>query len=356
MVWEVHSYHPRMGQEITVDGETFLRGAIRNAKDSQRMYNYFRTAATETVALAPKAPWVGTAEQFEDYEEDWADSNRSNKAFLTYNHVAGVPPPMRQVITQTAVGEITESNISSDEMKDTTSIQDASLGAAGNEVSGLAISRRQSQSDVVNFTYIDNRRRAIKYAAEIMIDLIPRIYDIERQVAIVRPDDEEEFVTVNQVVVNPTTGEEIIINDLTMGRYVVSATTGPAFNTQRMEAVASMMDFARTSPEIASMIMDLIAESMDWPGATKIANRLKKLLPPGIDDDGPPQPPEPSIDDILKQLKQESLELGNQKKKLDIVEQRRELSDEGKNYDRLIDVIQKYKATFSDKGGKGERN
>lgn len=344
---------PIWGKEITVDGKTFLRGAIRNAKDSQRMYNYFRTAATETVALAPKAPWVGTVEQFEGHEEEWADANRANRAFLVYNHAPGVNPPTRQVITQTAIGEITESNISSDEMKDTTSIQDASLGAAGNEVSGLAIARRQSQSDVVNFTYVDNRRRAIKFCGQIILDLIPKIYDTERQVMIVRPDDEEDFVTVNQVVPNPMSDEPIIINDLSLGTYGVSATTGPSFHTQRQEAAASMLDFVRTAPEAAQFVIDLIAENMDWPGATKIANRLRKLLPPGIDDDGPPPPQQPSIDDILKELKAEGITLGNEKKKLDIVGKRREMTDEGKKFDRVIEVLEKYKKLT---GSKGESN
>jgi hypothetical protein len=348
---------PVWGKEITVDGQTHLRGAIRNAKDSQRMYNYFRTAATETVALAPKAPWVGTAEQFEGYEEEWADANRSNRAFLAYNHVAGVNPPMRQIVTQTAIGEITESNISSDEMKDTTSIQDASLGAQGNEVSGLAIARRQSQSDVVNFTYADNRRRAVKFCGEIILDLIPRIYDTERQVMIIRPDDEEEFVTVNQVVPSPVSDEPLIVNDLSLGTYGVSVTTGPSFQTQRQEAAASMLDFVRTAPDAARFVIDLIAENMDWPGATKIANRLRKLLPPGIDEDGPPPPQEPSIDDVIKKLRAEGITLANEKKMLDIKEQRDEMTDEGKAFDRVIEVLEKYKrVTDEPKGGTSGRS
>lgn len=43
-----------------------------------------------------------------------------------------------------------------------------------------------------------------------------------------------------------------------------------------------MMAFASAVPNAGSLIGDLIAKNMDWPGADEIAERLKKALPPGI--------------------------------------------------------------------------
>lgn len=330
---------PVWGEEIVIDDKTHRRGVIRFAKDPQRMYNYFRTAATETVALTPKAPYVIADDQLEGFESEWEQANTKNAAYLPYHHVTGVPIPQRQVMTQTAIGEITEANISGDEMKDTTSIQDASLGATGNEVSGVAISRRQSQSDVANYTYYDNLIHAIGYCGKILVDLIPRIYDTQRQLVLTNNMDEEEPILVNQEIENPVTGEKVIINDLSMGKHKVTTIAGPSFNTQQEEAAAGMLDMVRTAPETAKFVMDLIAESQNWPMATKIANRLKKLLPPGIDDEGPAPPPEPSIDEVIKRLKVEGMTLGNQKKKLDIVETRRDLSDESAGAKRISQII-----------------
>jgi len=316
---------PVWGKELVIDNERHLRGLIRFAKDPQKMYDYFRTAATETVALTPKAPYIIEEKQIEGHEDEWDSIGTTNKPYITYKGVAGQNPPMRQVVTQTAIGEITESNLANDEMKATTSMFDASLGAQGNEVSGRAIFARQREGDVANFTYHDNLKRAIKYAGDILVDLIPRIYDTERQIAIINPDDTDDIVTVNQQI------GKVIINDFTQGQYKVTVTTGPSFTTQRMEATQSMLDFVRVAPEAATMMIDLIAENMDWPGAIKIARRMKKLLPPGIDDEGPPSPQEPSIDEQTKGLKAEGISLGNMKKKLDIVEKKREL--EGRDKD-----------------------
>lgn len=334
---------PIWGEEVVVEDRTYRRGVIRFAKDPQRMYNYFRTAATETVALAPKAPYIGTVEQFEGYEDEWDRANSDNLSRLTYNHVPGVPPPQRQMVTQTAIGEITEANISGDEMKDTTSIQDASLGMRGNEVSGKAINARNSQSDVINYTYHDNREIAITFAGKILVDLIPRIYDTEREIPVIDDEEKEKTVWVNQTVVDPATGEKLILNDLTQGNYRVTTVAGPSFNTQREEAAAGMLDFIRTAPEAAQFVMDLIAENQNWPNATKIANRLRKLLPPGIDEEGPIQPQEPSPDDTIKSLKAQGIQLGNQLKQLDVVKRRRNLTDDEMQLARIVELINKIK-------------
>jgi len=315
---------PVWGKEIIVNDKRYLRGVIRFAKDPQRMYNYFRTAATETVALAPKAPYIMEERQIEGHEEEWSSLGKTNLPFLLYKGVQGIERPARQVVTQTAIGEITESNLSNDEMKATTSLFDASLGAQGNEVSGRAIQARQYKGDLANFTYQDNLARAIKFIGKILVDLIPKVYDTERQLMILNDDETEELVMVNQDV------DGTIINDLSLGRYKVTVSVGPSFATQRLEATQSMLDFMRVAPDAASLIMDLVAENMDWPGAIKIAKRFKKMLPPGIDDDGPPQPQQPSIDDIIKELKSQGITLGNEMKKLKIVKDRRDLTDHDK--------------------------
>ena len=316
---------PVYGKELVIDSEVILMGLIRFAKDPQRMYNYFRTAATETVALTPKAPYIVEEGQVEGLEDDWDNIGKSNPTHLKYKYVPNVPPPSRQLVTQTAIGEITESNLANDEMKATTSLHDASMGARSNEVSGKAILARQREGDVANFHFHDNLKRAVKFCGDILLDLIPRIYDTERQIVITNEMDEEEMITFNQSEVDIATGETIIINDLSSGRYKAVVTAGPSFTTQRIEAAESMLDFVRTAPNTAAFVMDLIAEVQDWPGALKIAKRLKKLLPPGIDDDGPAQPQEPSPDDVLKGLKANSINLGNEMKKLNIVKTKREL-------------------------------
>jgi hypothetical protein len=74
-----------VGNEFEVDGRMFVSGLVRNAKDAQRMYNYWVSQEAEMLALAPKAPFIGYGGQFEGYEMQWKTANTTNWPYLEVN-------------------------------------------------------------------------------------------------------------------------------------------------------------------------------------------------------------------------------------------------------------------------------
>ncbi len=87
------------GPERVIEGKTYVRSLIRDAKDPQRLLNFWVTDAAEIVDMIPKAPWIGTARQFEGYEQDFAAANAENFPFLKYNIDQGAPPPQRVAVS-----------------------------------------------------------------------------------------------------------------------------------------------------------------------------------------------------------------------------------------------------------------
>ena len=276
---------PVWGKEINVDGKRILRGLIRFAKDPQRMYNYSRTASTEVMSNAPRVPYMVTAKQIEGYENIWNMVHKKNLPYLLYNpdpQNRGAAPK-RETPATIPTGIIQEIKLTSDEMKQTTGIFEASLGEKSNETSGRAILARQREGDTATFAYIDNLARAQRYLGKILIDLIPKIYDTEQIVRVLGLDGSSKFMPINYTT-DPDTGDALdeIMNDLSVGRYDVTVTVGPSYNTQRMEASDTMMKFVQSFPDAVPVIGDLIAKAMDWPDSDEIAERLKALLPPEI--------------------------------------------------------------------------
>ncbi|KKL83774.1 hypothetical protein LCGC14_1971400, partial [marine sediment metagenome] len=204
---------PVQGKEININGKKHLRGIIRNARDPQAMYNYERTEEIERVALAKMPPMIATAEQMEGH--DW--NNDQNDAVRIYTHQGNVPPPSATIPPQASSGNIAQSAQTNDELKAVTGIFDASLGDRSNEQSGIALQRRQLQSSVANFEYHDNLTRAIKYTGDILVDLIPKIYDNERSIVVIGEDDSEGFETINEKVFDKEGNQTHIINDLSIG-------------------------------------------------------------------------------------------------------------------------------------------
>lgn len=276
---------PVYGEELHVEGRRVLRSLVRDAKDPQRMFNYWRTMATELVALAPKAPFIGRKGAFETDTAKWATANIQTHAFIEYD---GPEPPMRQPFAGVPAGALQEAMNASDDMKAIMGLYDASLGGRSNETSGRAIMARQREGDVSTFHYIDNLSRAIRHAGRILIDLIPKVYSTPRVVRILGPGGEPQLAAVNQRVqaeAADAAGQARKIEkiyDLTAGKYDLTVRAGPGFTSRREEAATQMMELIRAYPAAAPVVGDLLARNLDWPGAEEIAQRLALLLPPAL--------------------------------------------------------------------------
>lgn len=300
---------PVYGDEVNLEGKRFFRSLIRGAKDSQRMFNYWRTTATEVVALAPRAPWIGRKGSFES-DSRWATANTASHAFLEFD---GADAPQRQPFAGVPAGMIQEAMNASDDIKAVTGIYDASLGARSNETSGKAIRARQMEGDVSTFHFIDNQTRAIRHTGRILIDLIPKVYSTERIIRILGEDKKK--IETRQINKEYEKGKDqegnplMAIHDFRVGRYDLTVTSGPSYTTLREEAAAQMIELIRAYPDAAPVIGDLLAKNLDWPGADEIAKRLEKILPPQLRDEETGQVP-PEVQGQMQQMAQAIEQLG----------------------------------------------
>jgi hypothetical protein len=297
---------PVYGDKLIVEGRKILEGIVRHAKDSQRMYNYWASTETETIALAPKSPYIVAEGQIpKEYENQWKTANQKSHAYLPYKPTthAGqlAPPPQRQVYEPPVQGITNARMQASEDLKSTTGIYDAALGARSNETSGIAIQRRNVQAQTSNFHLIDNLTRSIKHCGRIVADLIPKIYDTERAARIIGEEGEQEIVRINQEFVRKG---ELVSYNLGVGKYDVVVETGPSFATKREEASQTMIELSRVAPNLMAVAPDLIVKNFDFAGAQEIAERLKKTLPPGIADDKGQKPIPPEIQAQLQQSAQ----------------------------------------------------
>lgn len=295
---------PVVGGEFPLEDKTYRYSVIRYARDPQQLYNYARTSMAESMALAPKAPYLVTPAMIGNYKAIWDTANKTNRPYLPYDPDPQAPgaSPKREHPPEVPAAMIQESQIAAEEMKATTGIFDAGLGARSNETSGVAIGRRQAESDVANYHFVDNLEYSLTHAGRILIDLIPKIYDNERVLRILGDQPgQEEFVKINQVVYSMD-GQEHVINDLSAGAFDVRVTLGRSYATRRQEAADKIEAFLRTMPPPqAALIVDLLAKNLDFPESDEIARRLRATIPPNIALD----PNDPSDQQKLAQLQQE---------------------------------------------------
>jgi hypothetical protein len=292
-----------IGNEFEVDGRLYVSGLVRNAKDAQRMYNYWVSQEAEMLALAPKAPFIGYGGQFEGYEDKWKTANTNNWPYLEVNpdvtdgQGAVLPLPQRAQPPMASSGLLQAKAGASEDIKSTTGQYNASLGMGSNERSGKAILARQREGDVGTYHYGDNLTRAVRHVARQLVDLIPKIYDTQRIARIIGEDGETKMVKINPdqpQPVNKIVNEQgIVIEKIYnpgVGKYDVVATTGPGYATKRQEALEAMAQLLQGNPQLWQVAGDLFVKNMDWPGAQEMSKRFAKTIDPKFLSDGEDDP------------------------------------------------------------------
>lgn len=274
---------PVIGEEIEVGDEVFRHGLVYPMMDSQRAYNFARSAMLETVAAQPKAPFLVTTKMVSAHKTAWEKLNEGNPPVLPYDPDPQAPQgPQRLSPPNFASSWYQEALVADGDMKATTGIYDASLGKQGNETSGRAIMARDQQGETASYVYVDNLSAAIRHAGKIMLELIPEIYTGERVIRIMGEDGAiEGYARINTQLPDGT-----LFNDISVGQFDLEVTTGPAFATKRMEAADKMMALVQSVPAIGQIGADMIVKALDMPYGDKLAERLAiAFVPPGMDAD-----------------------------------------------------------------------
>jgi len=329
---------PCYGAQVIVDDKRKKYGLVRFAKDPQRMYNFWRTSMTESVALAPKAKWLLAEGQDEGHENEWAMANIKSMPVLRYKQkdIEGVPAPAPQRLQPEPppAGIMEAAGAISADLQMVLGIMDPNQLPSGN-ISGKALQGQQNQVDLSNFHFYDNLTRSIAQTGRIILDLIPKIYDTQRVMRIIGSDGQPDMTTINEA---NEIGE--VLNDVTVGEYDVVMDTGPGFQTKRQQAVESMMPLLTSNAELFNIAGDLVFRNMDFPGADVIADRLAAMNPMANIDEKSDIPPEAQMrlaqsEQMIQQLQQQlqaaGLEINNRA-------QVAQIKEEGATRRKLMDV------------------
>lgn len=292
---------PVWGELTNIDGRDRYCGLVRTARDAQSNYNYHRSVTQEAIANAPKSPFLVTPKMIAGHELQWQRIGVANEPAVFYNPDPEAPGgrPTREPPPDFPAALVNAAQLDAEDLKAVTGIYDASLGARSNETSGRAIMARQREGDVATFDFIDNMSRALKYQGQILVDLIPKIYDTQRVIRVLGEDGTEDYVKLHEPVFDQQSGHWITKNDLSRGQYDVSVTVGPSYTTQRMEMADAMMQLAQGGGPDAALAKYAAMKAMDTPGMDEILKGFRKMLvgqgilDPG-EDDAPPQPPPPN--------------------------------------------------------------
>jgi hypothetical protein len=301
---------------VIIDGKRIRRGLVYDAMDPQRMVNFWQTAITESLALAPKAKWLIAEGTDEGHENEFNRANISPNPTLRYKTTGTdgqiAPKPERIQPEPPPSGSIEAAFLSSQNLSRVMGIFDPGVRGGAQHKSDRTLNAEQGQSEVTNFDGYDNLVRSIKHSWRIMLSWFPVAFDTQRVQRIIGEDGREEMVTLNEKTQGQDeSGQAItkVLNDVTVGTYDVVMDVGPGYDTKRKEGVAASMELMNTpvGEKVAQVADDLIVRAMDFPGADAIADRLAAANPLSQIDEKSEIPPQAQM--MIKGLQQKLQQL-----------------------------------------------
>lgn len=355
---------PVLGTDKIVDGKRYLAGLVRNAKGAQRSYNYGISTAWEVAGIAPKTPYIADFRTIAEFAEMWEQANRRNFAALYYNSTPdghqGEPlaGPQRNQISPDLAAYAALIKQADYDLKASLGMFDPSLGQNKADQSGAAIQSLQKQGDLATLNFSDNLSRSMRHLGRILVDLIPKIYDVARVMRIIQPDGSVDHVgvfngqksgmTADQAKQLPELAKVKKIYDLGVGSYDVSVSIGKSFQTKRQEAAALMIELMKNVPAVQNAAPDIAIRNMDFPGSDQIADRVKKLLPQVLQDD-PGDDPKAQLAQAQTQL----LQLSQQHQQLQQAAQEMKQKIDGKlveaqSKEKIAELEGKIKITIAE--------
>lgn len=336
---------PMYWTRVQIESRRIMQGLVADAMDPQRMVNFWNTAITESLALAPKAKWLMAVGQDEGQETEWKNANISPNPVLRFNQKdvdgAPAPPPERVQPEPLPSGFAEAAFLATQHLSRVMGVFDPAVRGAAQHKSDKTLNAEQGQSENSNFDGYDNLTRSMKHTGRIALSWMPVIYDKARIQRIIGEDGREQMVQLNQPG-KDSEGVDTVLNDVTVGTYDVIMETGPGYDTRRQEGVTAMMELLGTplGEKVAATADDLVVRQMDFPGADTIADRLAAANPLSQIDEQSEIPPavqmklkgqEQMIQELQKQLQAAGIEI-----KFGL--QKEQMKQEGETRRKLMDT------------------
>ena len=280
------------GKRWFVDNIERCMGAVRLAKDAQRLKNMQLSKLGEISALSSIEKPIMTPEQVAGHQVMWAEDNLRDYPYLLVNPITGpdgntqvsgpvaytrsaaIPPAMAALL------QITEQDMQDILGKP----QGADKMVSG--VSGKAVEMIQTRVDMQTFIYMSNFAKGMKRCGEIWLGMAKEIYtEDKRKMKTIAPTGEAGMVELMQPTIDQETGAMVMANDLSDATFDVVAEVGPSSSSKRAATVRALTGMLQITqdPETQQVLTAMAMMNMEGEGVGDAnAYFRKKLLRMGV--------------------------------------------------------------------------
>ena len=275
------------------------RGQVRDAKEPARANDFMESGILEAIVMARTAPWLVEIQQIAGLEDEWEGQAVDNPAMLRYKAAGSaenpIPPPGRNLAGPDIRSFVTAAQRAEAHQRQTLGEPDVFQEESKREQSGRAIQARRALQEIGTSHYALNEGVGHARTGEILLEMIPIVYDAPRVMRLVDDNGRKQRDLVlyagadraedaRQVAGKQEQGAELF--DLSDGRYEVAVGTGTNSLTDRIEAMETITDAIRQHPPLAQIALPILFRNSDWAGADELLEAMDKdkPLPPEVEE------------------------------------------------------------------------
>lgn len=266
------------GSRDFIKNKEYTKSFISNAKEPQRAVNMINNELLNTLKNRRHTKILAPDECIAPYQDMYKDITKYRGA-LPYkpsiqNGIVLKPEalPSDEIPTSLFAATSTFFNF----IGETLGRYDASLGKDSQEVSGAAIFNRQMAANISAYLFFINAKEWIEEEAQVVLDLMPKIYDNTRTLPIINEEKGSRSITINKF------GDES--TDMTIGSYSVVMRVGATFRAQREINYNKMSAYIQSDPAVIPYVRDFMLKNIGIDEAPQIIDRLRSngLIPPQV--------------------------------------------------------------------------
>lgn len=268
-----------------VDGIERFMGAVRLAKDAQRLKNIQLSQLAFIAAMSPVEKPILMPEQVTGHEATWANDHIDNNPYLLINPIrddAGnivigqpvaytKPPTLSPAVA--ALLQITEQD-----MSDILGNQQQGEQMEANQ-SGKAVELIQNRIDKQSFIYLDNMGKAIRRSGEIWLSMARELFtESGRKMKGVTKQGASESVELMKPALKD--GAAVLENDLSRAEFDVAVTVGPSSDTKRQATVRGLTNIAMITQDeqTKKILLATAMQNMDGEGLSDLREYYRRQM------------------------------------------------------------------------------
>lgn len=243
---------PVFGEWGFVESKEVYEGIVRGTKDGQRLRNMIMSFNADIVARTPRKKPTYYPEQIAGYEHMY-DGNDDYPYYLQNRTDENGNDLPLGAISYMENPEVPQANAYMLEAATAAVKEVATLGVDAEAVNGgqvafETVNQLNMRSDLETFVFQDNLATAMRRDGEIYQSIVNDIYDIPRTVTITLEDGSEKEVQLMEQVVDLSTGETTVLNDI-RGRYECYTDVGPSFQSMKQQNRAEILELLGKTPQ-----------------------------------------------------------------------------------------------------------